>query len=174
MGFSLQCGGQGMGEGRVILTLKTVIQVSNFRGLLPSSIKMWAQPIHCKKMLASSLPQPGCHLPNSCWSGKMKLFPARESFGKWHPDWTGGGKMANLYLQCTWTGWAPRWVSCLSALRAAAWRVASLAAFSSPIWWHRNRLYRMARCRRTCISYARKESSRENADLICRLYRQIF
>jgi hypothetical protein len=36
----------------------------------------------------------GCHLPNSPWSGKIKLFPAKESLI------SVDGKMANLFLPC--------------------------------------------------------------------------
>ncbi len=35
--------------------------------------------MHCKKRLMIFPFQPGCHLPNSPWPGKIKLFPARES-----------------------------------------------------------------------------------------------
>jgi hypothetical protein len=35
--------------------------------------------IHCKKRLAISPPQPGCHSPNSPWRGINLIIPARES-----------------------------------------------------------------------------------------------
>ncbi len=46
---------------------------------------------HCKKSLRFYRPQPGCHLPNSPWTGIIKLFLSRESLvsdiplktGKW-------------------------------------------------------------------------------------------
>ena len=41
-----------------------------------SSYVVW---VHCKKTLRFSRPRLGCHLPNSPWAGKLKLFPARES-----------------------------------------------------------------------------------------------
>ncbi len=54
--------------------------------------------LHCKKGWPFSRPQPGCHLPNSPWSGKIKLFPARESLVSDIP--AVDGKVANLFLQC--------------------------------------------------------------------------
>jgi hypothetical protein len=51
--------------------------------------------IHCKKRLTSFRPHTGCHYPNSPWTGKIKLFPARESLVSHIP--AGDGKMANLF-----------------------------------------------------------------------------
>ncbi len=45
-----------------------------------------------------SRPQPGCHLPNSPWPGKVKLFPASESLVSDIP--VGDGKTVKLFLQC--------------------------------------------------------------------------
>ena len=42
-----------------------------------------------------SRPQPGCHLPNSPWPGKIKLFPARESLVSDIPSWD--RKTVNLF-----------------------------------------------------------------------------
>ncbi len=42
-----------------------------------------------------SRPQPGCHLPNSPWSGIIKLFPARESLVSDIP--AGDGKNCNIF-----------------------------------------------------------------------------
>ncbi len=59
--------------------------------------KKMHKSVHCKKRLAV-FPPPGCHLPNSPWPGRIKLFPARESLVC---DITAGdGKLANLFLQC--------------------------------------------------------------------------
>jgi hypothetical protein len=52
--------------------------------------------VHCKKSLPFSRPQPGYHLTNSAWSGKIKLFPARESLVRDIP--ARDGNMANLYF----------------------------------------------------------------------------
>jgi hypothetical protein len=65
-----------------------------------------------KKGKRFSRPQPGgCHLPNSPWPGKVKLFPARERLVSDIP--AGDGKNANLFLQCTmphvtFLPWHPR------------------------------------------------------------------
>ncbi len=52
-----------------------------------------------KKGQRFSRPQPGCHLPNSPWPGKIKLSTARESLVSDIP--AGDGKTANLFLQCS-------------------------------------------------------------------------
>jgi hypothetical protein len=51
-----------------------------------------------KKGWRFSRPQPRCHLPNSPWAGKIKLFPLRESLVSDIPD--GDGKTTNPFLQC--------------------------------------------------------------------------
>ncbi len=45
-----------------------------------------------------SRPQPGCHLPNSPWARKIKLFPPRESVVSDIP--AEDGNAANLFLRC--------------------------------------------------------------------------
>jgi hypothetical protein len=55
-----------------------------------------------KKGLGFSHFQPGCHQPNSPWSGKIKLFPARESLVSDIP--AGDGKIKKNFLQCTRSG----------------------------------------------------------------------
>jgi hypothetical protein len=52
-----------------------------------------------KKGLPFSCPQPGCHLPNSPWTGIIKLFPSRESLVS--DIQAGDGKIVHLFLQCT-------------------------------------------------------------------------
>ncbi len=51
-----------------------------------------------KKCYRFSRPQPGCHLPNSPWTGIIKFFPSRESLVSDMP--AGEGKITNLFLQC--------------------------------------------------------------------------
>jgi hypothetical protein len=63
--------------------------------------KIIPQYLNCKKRLAVFTSLPGCHLPNSPWPGKIKLFPTRESLVSNIP--AGVGKTLNLFLQCT--GW---------------------------------------------------------------------
>jgi hypothetical protein len=48
-----------------------------------------------KKICRFSSPQPGYHLPNSPWAGKIKLFPARESLVS--DILAGDGRIANLF-----------------------------------------------------------------------------
>jgi hypothetical protein len=48
-----------------------------------------------KKGYRFSLPQPGCHLPNSPWTGNLKLFPARESLVSDIP--AGEGKINHFF-----------------------------------------------------------------------------
>jgi hypothetical protein len=50
-----------------------------------------------KKGLPFSRPQPGCHGPNSPWTGIIKFFPFRESLVSDVPS--GDGKILNLFLQ---------------------------------------------------------------------------
>jgi hypothetical protein len=78
--------------------------------------------VHCTKVYRFSRPQPGCHLPNSPWTGIIWLLPFRESLvsdipvGDGKPlkllpsrEWlvsyipAGDGKTANLFLQCSIT-----------------------------------------------------------------------
>jgi hypothetical protein len=54
--------------------------------------------IHCKKGLAVFHPQPGCHLPNYPWAGRIQFSPAREHLVSDIP--VGDGKTDNLFLQC--------------------------------------------------------------------------
>jgi hypothetical protein len=49
-----------------------------------------------KKGLPFSRPQPGCHLPNSPWTGIIYLFPSRESFVSDIP--AGDGKIVHLFF----------------------------------------------------------------------------
>jgi hypothetical protein len=51
---------------------------------------------------------------------------------------------------------APRCVSRLSAVSAAAWRAANRMARGVPSWWQRKRLYRMAKWRRTWMMIQKK------------------
>ncbi len=51
-----------------------------------------------KKVNEFPVPQAGCHLPNSSWTGIIKLFPSRDSLVSDIPP--GDGKMPNLFLQC--------------------------------------------------------------------------
>jgi hypothetical protein len=62
--------------------------------------------VHCKKGYRFSRPQPGCHLPNTHWTGIFKLFPARESLVNDIPLGTGktitffySGHTATLYVR---------------------------------------------------------------------------
>ncbi len=64
--------------------------VTNLRPVAPYTVK---------KGKRVSRPQPGCHLPNSPWTGIIKLFLAWRSLVSDIP--AGDGKIANLYLQCT-------------------------------------------------------------------------
>jgi acetamidase/formamidase len=52
--------------------------------------------VHCKKRIAVSHPQPGCHLPNSPWLGMIKLFPPRESLVSDIP--AGDRKITTLFV----------------------------------------------------------------------------
>jgi hypothetical protein len=54
--------------------------------------------IQCKKRLTNFRPHTGCHYPNSPWTGKIKLIPARESLVSDIP--AGDEKMANLFYRC--------------------------------------------------------------------------
>jgi hypothetical protein len=51
-----------------------------------------------KKGLPFSRPQLGCHWPNSPWTGKIWLFPLRESLVSDIP--AGDRKIVNLFLHC--------------------------------------------------------------------------
>jgi hypothetical protein len=51
-----------------------------------------------KKVSHFPVPQPGCHWPNSLWTGKTRLFPPRKSLISDIP--AGDGKTANSFLQC--------------------------------------------------------------------------
>ncbi len=60
-----------------------------------------------KKMLAIfPSPVPGCHLPNSPWSGIIKLFPTRESLVSYIP--AGDGKMADVFYSVGAFFWSCR------------------------------------------------------------------
>jgi hypothetical protein len=49
----------------------------------------------------------GCHLPNSPWPGRIKLFPARDSLVS---DTTAGdgktGKQLTFFLLCIYASWS--------------------------------------------------------------------
>jgi hypothetical protein len=91
--------GTGSGSGKSTLPIR--ITLSNKVFSLGSIAPSWErQKNTVKKGWPFSHPQPGCHLPNSPWSGKIKLLPAREGLVSDTP--AGEGKMANRFFYSEW------------------------------------------------------------------------
>ncbi len=59
--------------------------------LIPTTAK---SSMHCKKGYRFSIPQAGCHWPNSPWPGIIKFFPAREGLVT---SRLGAGKSMNFF-----------------------------------------------------------------------------
>jgi hypothetical protein len=70
----------------------------NITSSIPHSHPSTHHPAHLKEGYLFSRLRPGCHLPDSPWSGIIKIFPARGNLVSDIPS--GEGKM-RPFLQCT-------------------------------------------------------------------------